>query len=181
MCLSPADWERIAAGWRDPRLEVNLKSCGQFYERDMGRWLAALRSLRPRPALEAHVDEVLRAGGSGPLVGVHIRRTDNAKAIAESPTAAFVVLMDAYPPETRFVVATDDAAERAFFESRYGGDRVITVAEVLNRSSTLGGIDAFLDFLALSKCQEILGSFNSSFSELAAAYGGCPLKVVRMG
>lgn len=182
MCLSPADWERIATGWRDPRLHINLKSFGHFYQKDEARWLAALRSLRPKPTLESHVCKILGLDPDSrpPLVGVHIRRTDNLKAIQESPTAAFVVLMDAYPPETRFVVATDDPVERAFFEERYGGDRVITVAEVLNRTSSMGSIDAFLDLLALSKCQEILGSFHSSFSEIAAAYGGCPLKIVRV-
>jgi hypothetical protein len=182
MCLSPADWDRISGqASLDPRIHVNLKSYGHFHQRDQARWLAALRSLRPRSHLEAHVDKVLAEAGGGPLVGIHIRRTDNKAAIDQSPTAAFVVLMDAYPPETRFVVATDDATERAFLIDRYGTDRIICLAEVLNRTSSMGGIDAFLDFLALSKCREILGSANSSFSEMAAAYGGCPLKVVRVG
>lgn len=181
-CLSPPQWFHIASVSKDPRIHINIKSHGKFYEGDQARWLAALRSLKPRPHLEAHVDKVLAAEGAGaPLVGIHIRRTDNQAAIDQSPTAAFVVLMDAYPPETRFVVATDDAAERQFLIGRYGEDRIISFAEVLNRTSSLGGIDAFLDFLALSKCQEILGSANSSFSEMAAAYGGRPLKVVRVG
>lgn len=180
MCLSPADWDRISAASRDPRIHLNLKSYGHFYQRDQARWLAALRGLKPRPHLEAHIDKVLaEQGGAGPLVGIHIRRTDNQAAIDQSPTAAFVVLMDAYPPGTRFVVATDEVKEREFLIHRYGESRIISFAEVLNRTSSLGGIDAFLDFLALSKCQEILGSANSSFSEMAAAYGGRPLKVVR--
>jgi hypothetical protein len=38
--------------------------------------------------------------------------------------------------------------------------------------------DAVLDFMALSRCKKILGSYASSFSELAALYGDLPLEVV---
>jgi hypothetical protein len=60
----------------------------------------------------------------------------------------------------------------------FGEERVITLAKTLDRFTEQGGIDAFLDFLALSQCQEIWGSVYSSFSRLAAEYGGCPLTLI---
>jgi hypothetical protein len=38
--------------------------------------------------------------------------------------------------------------------------------------------DAVTDFIALSRCKKILGSYASSFSELAALYGDVPLEVI---
>jgi hypothetical protein len=113
-------------------------------------------------------------------MGIHIRRTDHLAAIQKSPTEAFIKAMREYPPETRFFVATDSEAERNALKVVFG-QRILTIATVLNRETFVGGVDAFLDFLGLSLCSEILGSAESSFSQMAAAYGGCPLKVIRVG
>ncbi len=189
-CLSPEDWERISTNphtLQKMAIPLKLKSYGHFHQKDPERWIQNLRALKPRRELELHVEAEMAASAGSiwcqqptRFIGVHIRRTDHKKAIEESPTAAFIVAMDALDgPGVIFVVASDDRAEREFIAQRYPG-RVLTFAEHLNRNTTMGGVDAMLDFLALSKCKEILGSAHSSFSELAAMYGGCPLKIVRL-
>ena len=179
-CLSPADWERFKE--RDPYKPLYIKSYGHFHQSDPARWVAALRSIRPNPSLEMDVGirfAELEAACGGPLVGVHIRRTDHRKAIQLSPTGAFLQQMAAYPAEMHFFLATDDALERGMLAQAFPG-RVHFGATNLNRDSEEGGVQAFADLLSLAACREILGSAGSSFSEIAAAWGGCPLKVVAL-
>lgn len=178
-CLSPHDWERFKE--RDPYKPIYIKSYGHFHQSDPARWVAALRSIRPTPSIESDVGirfANLEAATGGPLVGVHIRRTDHRKAIQLSPTDAFLAAMAAYPPTTHFYVATDDAIERGIVAQAFPGQIHFGVTN-LNRDSEEGGVGAFTDLLSLAACREILGSAGSSFSEIAAAWGGCPLKVVQ--
>lgn len=176
-CLSPADWDRLKT--TDTRVRLNLKSYGHFHQSDPARWTAHLQSLPFGKDLCRVAEFLVR-----PLhmcserVGVHIRRTDNTVAIRDSPTAAFFPVLDALPPTTGFVVTSDDDSERKALKERYWG-RTVTLAQTLDRSTAVGGIEAVLDFLALSRCSQIFGTAGSSFSEMAAAYGGCPLTVVR--
>ena len=177
-CLSPHDWERFKE--RDPYKPIYIKSYGHFHQSDPARWVAALRSIRPNPSIEQDVGirfANLEDNCGGPLVGVHIRRTDHRKAIQLSPTGAFLAAMAAYPPATHFYVATDDAIERGILAQEFPG-RIHFGVTNLNRDSEEGGVGAFRDLLSLAACREILGSAGSSFSEIAAAWGGCPLKVV---
>lgn len=180
-CLSPYDWERFKE--RDPYRPIYIKSYGHFHQSDPVRWVAALRSIQPHPAIERDVGirfAELEAIADGPLVGVHIRRTDHRKSIQLSPTIAFFERMHGYPRSTQFFLATDDALERDLLVQAFPG-RVHFGATNLNRDSEEGGAQAFADLLSLAQCREILGSAGSSFSEIAAAYGGCPLHVVQGG
>lgn len=176
LCNSQQVWDTLAA--RPARIPITINSYGQFHTTDSNRWLNHLRALKPNPFYLARVKAVLKEGS--PIMGIHIRRTDHLAAIQKSPTEAFIKAMREYPPETRFFVATDSEAERNALKVVFG-QRILTIATVLNRETFVGGVDAFLDFLGLSLCSEILGSAESSFSQMAAAYGGCPLKVIRVG
>jgi hypothetical protein len=177
MCLSPGDWEqqkiRHAAG------PIRIRSYGQFHQSDPARWLDTFRALRPLPHLDARVTALFTLAKGAPVVGVHIRRTDNRKAIEKSPTEIFYPKLDSYPPGTMFFIASDDERERVGLVSRYPG-RVLLAARRLDRFSSHGGVDAFVDFLCLARCREIVGSAGSSFSEMAAAYGDKPLTVLTL-
>ena len=163
MCLSPEDWAR-----ESKLASITIKSYGHFHQTDPERWLKWLRRIKPlKPVAPLHA------------VGVHIRRTDNRKSIQESPTKAFFKAMDAYPADTEFFVATDDAAERSALVHRYPGRLLPRATLQLDRDTLAGVQGALQDFLSLAACRQILGSVGSSFSEMAAAYGGCPLLYIR--
>lgn len=114
----------------------------------------------------------------GPRVGVHIRRTDHKKSIRNSPSESFVRFMKKCNPGSIFILATDSIDERAIMEEKFPG-RVFCLSAIYDRNNTFGVQTALLDFLALASCEKIIGSFDSSFSEMAAMYGEKPLEIAR--
>ncbi len=152
-----------------------IRSYSHFHQTDMPRWLTYLRKLKPVPQLSStpFYTEVTN------LVGVHIRRGDHAEARKESPLEAFIQVMKQEPSTTKFFLATDDPNEKRSLEALFP-NRILSPAITLSRFTQKGMQDAVLDFVGLSKCSKILGSYSSSFSELAALYGDTPLQVVKI-
>lgn len=167
MCLNKADWS-------SQQPPIKIKSYGQFHRTDQPRWLGHLRSLRPK---EVYLQRVRALFGETRPVGVHIRRTDNVHSILNSPTESFIKEMLKLP-EAVFFIATDDKKELELISREFPG-RILSQSTHLNRHTLEGIQDAFVDFLALSQCSQILGSAASSFSEIAAAYGDIPMHVIR--
>ncbi len=172
MVLNPRDMEEyVKRGDTRP-----IRSYGHFHQTDMPRWLSYLRKLQP----SIHVAPALATpffSEKVPIVGVHIRRGDHVKARKESPLSAFLEAMRNEPATTKFFLATDDAVERRAIETEFSG-RIWSPATTLSRMTQKGMQDAVIDFLGLSRCSKLLGSYDSSFSQLAALYGNKPLVVV---
>lgn len=136
------------------------------------------RLFRFREEIEAKAAKLV----DGEAIGVHIRRTDNSVSIAASPLRLFEkAIRDRLrtAPDRRFYLATDseDVAER--LKSMFGEAIVMQEGRSLKRGDRDGIAAAAVDFLALSKCKEILGSYWSSFSDISAEYGGIPLTVLK--
>ena len=135
---------------------------------------------RPAPDIEKLADEVIK---DFPLncVGVHIRRTDNEKSIETSRTADFVSRMRSEvdsDPDVGFFLATDSPEEERALRAEFPG-RILTYEKrSLKRDSAEGIIDAYVDYLCLSRTRKIYGSFYSSFSRCAAALHGIGLEIV---
>lgn len=114
-------------------------------------------------------------------VGVHIRRTDHEKAIANSPTEAFFAEMQKElerDGNCRFFVATDDRNEEREILSRFGEKVLVKENKSWGRTQTDGMLDACVDLWALSKCRKILGSQGSTFGRIAAKLGNSRLEIV---
>lgn len=167
--LSPEDLEIYLATSSRP---LQIRSYGHFYQKDPARWLKHLRALRPaEPFPETRFLDP---------IGVHIRRGDHKKAKTFSPIDAFLTVMRDMPEDTYFVVATDSLPEKERLLKEFGAARLWFPATSLSRMTRLGMKSALADFVALSKCKKILGSFDSSFSQIAALYGDVPLEVVKV-
>ena len=130
----------------------------------------------PAPDIRLRADEILHSR-PGRKVGVHIRRTDNRPAISGSSTDAFVQAMDAQlqsNPDTVFYLATDDMTEEAALRARFP-DRILSnEGRDLSRDSISGIRDALLDLICLSETDMIIGSYFSSFTDIAADMRGIP-------
>lgn len=113
-------------------------------------------------------------------VGVHIRRTDNVRSIEDSPLHLFVGEMERIlqqEPLTRFFLATDDAGVMRELTGRFG-DKIICGDDNVSRDTLRGMMHATADLWALASTSRILGSFYSSFTDLAAVLGDIPLQII---
>lgn len=104
-------------------------------------------------------------------IGVHIRRTDNKKAIEQSPLSLFIKMMHKeieQNSDTTFFLATDSTEVKAELRNIFG-DRILLASYNQGyRSSKAGMIEAMVDLYTLSKTKKILGSYWSSFSHTAS-------------
>ena len=85
--------------------------------------------------------------------------------------------MGKYPTTTHFFLASDSETEKARIRDAYG-NRVHTFQDPLNRYTMAGMKSSFTDFIALSKCSELITSYESTFSEWAAITGNIPMHVI---
>jgi hypothetical protein len=157
---------------------VYIKATNPFY--DLSTVDNPLGFIRPAPAITEKVVATIGSKASS-CIGVHVRRTDHLEAIANSPLELFEKRMTEFinaDPQTKFYVATDDNSVLNELSAKFP-DRIVTLADkCLSRDSEQGIIDAYTEMLCLSRCQRIIGSFNSTFSSMAAAIGNIPLEVM---
>lgn len=128
----------------------------------------------PAPALQKRIDDMTASFGVR-CVGVHIRRTDNAVSMGKSTTEQFIALMQAElaaHPETTFFLATDDMKEEALLRETFPGKIISNQNRTLDRNSVTGMHDALLDLYCLSATKKLIGSYWSSFTDIAADMGG---------
>lgn len=108
-------------------------------------------------------------------IGVHIRRTDNKPAIGKSSTDAFITSMQKEldkDPDTMFYLATDDMNEEENLRKHFPGKIISNETRELARDSVNGVKDALVDLSCLSRTDKIIGSYFSSFTDIAADLRG---------
>ncbi len=134
----------------------------------------------PTKAIELKANELMQDKTN--VIGIHIRRTDNVKSIANSPTELFILRMEEElekDSSLMFYLATDNTEEKVTLSEYFPG-RIITQKDIeLSRDSSDGILSACVDLVCLSKCKKILGSYWSSFSEVASLWNkDKPLEIV---
>lgn len=161
--------------------DIYIKATNPFY--DLSSIEKPLSFIRPAPAINEKVIATMGASNLS-YTGVHVRRTDHIEAIANSPIELFIRKMEecvAAVADTRFYVATDDNGVLNELSNAFPGRITTLQNKCLSRDSEQGIIDAYTEMLCLARCRKILGSFNSTFSSMAATIGGIPLEVVKAG
>lgn len=145
------------------------------YERNL---IYGKNRLMPSKDILIRVNSIMEKYDKGHLIGVHIRRTDHKEAIKRSPLELFVKKMEEKQKEEDiiFFLATDDnTVKRELLNRNF---TVVTSDKLTRRDTSSGMIEAFVDMLCLSMCREIWGSFGSTFSWMAAYWGGIPLEII---
>ena len=135
--------------------------------------------LKPLPALRRRIDELVARCGER-AIGVHIRRTDNVVSMQHSTPDGFRRAMwraIQQHPEARFFLATDDAVLKAELLSEFG-ERIVTQQTEVRRDTVEGMRDAVVDLWCLAATQRIIGSYWSSFTDIAAEFGGISAEIV---
>ncbi len=162
------DIERLKSQHYDFSRVANLKSVyittfHRFYSE--GNLFA---DFKPVKELQEKINHVCRNFGTY-TIGVHIRRKDNLDSIQYSPTEAFIKEMEKEISENNatFYLATDSEDIKKQFINRFG-QRIITQTIALTRNTEEGIRNALVDLYCLANTRKILGSYYSSFSEVAA-------------
>ncbi len=126
---------------------------------------------RPTNELQKRIDEVTNGWEKHYVIGLHIRRTDNTRAIEGSPMEYFYHIIEReimQHKDAKFYVATDDEGVKRDLFSRYGEEKIITIPLHLNRNSKQGMKDAVVDLYCLGRTRKIYGSKCSTYSTFAA-------------
>ncbi len=117
-------------------------------------------------------------------IGIHIRRTDNSMSVKCSPTSLFLERAHREleeNPNVFFYLATDDPAEEKKFVKEFSDRILLYHKHSLDRNNPLAVKDALIDLYNLSCCKKIFASYFSSFSDVAALWGGVEKDVVMVG
>lgn len=151
-------------------------SCSDFYKSNTLKFHDVFKL---NDSLKLKLDEIIKDFNTS-MIGVHIRRTDNVEAIKSTPIQKFVKYIEsslANNDNLKFYLATDDIEVKNDFVKMFG-DKIITTNCALRRDTEDGIISAILELYALASCSKIIGSYYSSYSELAAEIGGIPLEIL---
>lgn len=136
----------------------------------------------PRPEIEELIKSETDHYNNS-TVGVHIRRGDNIDSITNSPLELFEEKMAKElegSPDTNFYIASDDYGIKEYFENSYKWkERIIIPKGEISRNTTDGIIQAVVELFALSRTRKIIGSYWSSYSEMASLLGNIELDVVK--
>lgn len=164
-----ADYVRYAAG-----SSLFIRTYSRFHEgTDFSR-------IKPLPEIIRVVESY--GLGTSEVVGVHIRRTDNQRSIACSPTDLFIAAMQAEIAKNesvRFFLATDSPEEEHVLRQTFPGRITVHPKTSLDRNEPRAIRDALVDLYCLAGCKRLIGSYWSSFTDTAAAIGGIPLLVIK--
>jgi len=137
-----------------------------------------LGKLKIKKEIFTKVNDFIKKEFSKNVVGVHIRRGDfvNLKTGigAVSPDESFVEEMKKEIEKNKnvkFFLATED--KETEFRNIFG-NKIITYPKRTKRREDEGSVEeALIEMLILSKTNKILGSYGSTFTEMAWFFGKC--------
>lgn len=115
-------------------------------------------------------------------IGIHIRRTDHGPATRHSGTELFKQKISQLlhaNPEQNFLVCTDSQETEQELAAEFGNKILIYPKAYVGRDTKQGIQEALIEMWCLSRTQKIMGSFSSTFSEVAASIGHIPLEIVK--
>ena len=116
------------------------------------------------------------------IIGIHIRRTDNEMSIKHSPTELFINKIRQelqQNPTQQFYLATDDEVEEQRIKQMFHDNIIVYKKQSLDRNDPVAIRDAVIDLYNLAHCKKIYGSYYSSFSDIAALWGGIEKEVLK--
>ena len=183
----PEDWRLYVASGEEKHIP-DYKTIDLLYERTpeyfVKKYLDIIYKLKINSEIIEYVSEF--TGAWDDMVGVHIRSWYCPKKVFHS-NEIFEEQIDKLPEDKKFFFCSDNSDVQKHFVDKYG-DRVITydremfndprMAESGHHDDIQLTTDAFIELLILSKCATIIGTYASSFDELAWWMSGCTSKVI---
>jgi len=142
--------------------------------------LKYLKKIKPIKKIRNKVAEFERKNNIKDCVGVHMRRGDflngKDKLGLISDDEGFISKIRELikvNPEERFFLCTDSEETQQKFKKLFG-DRIITFTKTnFDRLGVIFTQEGLVDLLILSKTKRILGTYGSTFTEMAWWLGDC--------
>ncbi|MEQ1948300.1 MAG: hypothetical protein ABL995_13995 [Bryobacteraceae bacterium] len=149
-----------------------------------------LDRLTPVRSIQERVDSFAAAHGISGTLGVHIRHTDNVVAYPSlagsasyfeldrvSALSGFLQEMDVHAVQRTILLATDNSRVEQMCARRYGARMIRYEKRYFSHTLRTSSVeDALIELLLLGRCEQILGTYYSSFSQLAAIWSGRPYR-----
>ena len=154
---------------------IYIQTCQEF-----GDNLFAFQYFKPIPKILSKIQQVTR-NFTEHTVGIHIRRTDNTHSTKYSPLDLFLKAMETeikIKNDTIFFLCSDDRSVKDEIINTFG-NKVITMPNEVNRKTVDGMQNAVIDLYCLSKTNKILGSYWSSYSEVASHLTNIELEILK--
>lgn len=117
------------------------------------------------------------------IIGIHIRSTDHATSIKNSPFQLFIKKIEeelSTNSDATFFLATDNEYYQNELLQKFGTHKIFFYKKVFRRDVDQGIKDAVVDLFCLSKTSKIYGSYFSSFSYVAGRIGQIPVDVIKI-
>ena len=149
--------------------EIRVESYAEFHpDQRTSRGLIVLRGLRVRPELEERADSLWKdIGGKSSWLGVHYRGTDHKKCIRDSPVESFMPYLT--QAKGASFLATDEVSVKNMLSDTFN---MATVHVPMGRKTVDEQKHGVIEWLLLHKCNRVLQSAGSSYSELVTLRSG---------
>jgi len=133
-------------------------------------YLKYIDQLAPLDSLVQRADAIC----TGRFAAVHIRNSkDWAEWGRHSPMDVFFQAMDRCHPDTRFFVSAHLPEAITQLQQRYPGRILFQADKDYHETTSKRITDAMVDLLCLSRGEELIGSWGSTFTEMAWWFGRC--------
>jgi len=148
-------------------------------------FLRYLRKLKPTKEIQEKIDKFMKKNNLNNFVGVHIRRGDFINSSENccghiSSDDVFIERMEEevrQNPETKFFLCTDSGELEKILKKRFKKRIVSFEKSSFDKMDKEFVKEGLIDLLLLSKTKLILGTYRSTFTEMAWWFGDCKAKV----
>ncbi|MEO1350765.1 MAG: hypothetical protein AAFW84_18470 [Cyanobacteria bacterium J06635_15] len=154
-----------------------------YLQTDFGCFRANLdySELKLHPMHQQKLGQYAELFARANVVGVHIRRGDNLDARQHSPLKEFIKQIKieiAQDQNVCFFVATDDPDIENTLKENFPKQVFIHPKQSRLRSQRQGIYDALIDLYGLASCRKVIGSYYSSFTDVACCLRGAEKVVI---
>jgi hypothetical protein len=181
------DWRLYVSPEENEQYNNDYKTIDLLYEKTpsyfVEKYLKVLDRLKINPDIVEYVNDFTKDWNN--MAGVHIRSWYCQKRRFHS-NDIFEEQIDKLNSE-KFFFCSDNSDVQDYFIQKYG-DKVITydrqvfnqphLAESGHHDNVQLTTDAFIELLILSRCSTIIGTYDSTFDEVAWWFSGCKSKVI---
>jgi hypothetical protein len=185
----PPNW-RLEVLEEEQKYLTDYKTIDFLYEKTpqyfIDKYLKSVEKLKINPDIEEYVNDFTL--GWDDVIGVQIRTWFNERSVLHD-NIIFEKEIEKLSKDKRIFLCSDNSDVIKYFKQKYS-NRIITHPQALHSQSPQSWndqrifddlqlvVDGFIDCFILSKCDIIIGTWISTFSEVAWWLGGCKSKVI---